>query len=529
MQFRAPINDILFTLKATFDELPGLDFETAEAIVRHFSIFAEEILAPLDQVGDLEGSHLEDSRVRVPSGFVDAYRAYIGQGWPGMAIPETYGGQGLPEPVVSALSEIMSGANHAFQMMVGVAPAAARAIIIHGTQAQKQLFLPRLVSGAWLATMCLTEPDAGSDLAAIRTRGRLVGGNWRIHGEKVFISGGDQDMSEGIVHLVLARTGEDDYGVRGLSLFVCPARREGNTPNGVRVTRLEHKLGLSGSPTCALSFDDAEAELVGAEGDGLSCMFNVMNPMRIDVALQGIAHAAAAAAYSRTYAEERTQGVRPGTGKRAAIATHGDVQRMLATQDALALGGRAMAYHAIAQLERSTLLTDFLVPICKVFCSDAGWEAADLAVQVFGGYGYLREYPPERILRNVRITRIYEGTNGIHAMTLVRRMLRLNERAALKEFEGAIVQEIDNSALVNDWRHATQAVFAIDDPGIVATPYMKLSGLVTFAAAWQRLEARIDLAPEPDRIRRLAHFVRRTMLPASAMWAAMCLDPPVAE
>ena len=290
--FTAPLDDILFTLThvAGADRTPDWDAEMAREIGTHFAAFAEGEIAPLDEPGDRQGCRLENGRVWMPDGFAQVYRSYAEQGWPGLTAPEDHGGQGMGALMLAITSEIFSGANHSLQMVTGLVPGAVRVLTSFGTEGQQARHIPGLASGETLATMCLTEPGAGSDLARIRCRAVQAGDGWQISGEKIFISGGDQDMSARILHLVLART--SDNGVKGLSLFLCPCTRADGTRNAVTVTRIEEKMGLHASPTCQLAFDGAEAELIGAEGQGLAAMFTVMNHARADVALQGVAHSA---------------------------------------------------------------------------------------------------------------------------------------------------------------------------------------------------------------------------------------------
>jgi alkylation response protein AidB-like acyl-CoA dehydrogenase len=318
-------------------------------------------------------------------------------------------------------------------MVTGLVPGAARTILSFGTEDQKSRFLTTLVSGQTLATMCLTEPGAGSDLSAIRTKAVPDGSGWAITGEKIFISGGDQDMSADILHLVLARIGVGE-GTRGLSLFLCPSDIAG-IRNAVSATRIEEKMGLHASPTCQMAFDGAKAELIGAPGAGLKAMFTMMNHARLDVALQGVAHAARAADLARAYATGRRQG-RDAAGQPVTIDRHADVARMIDECDALAIGGRALSHITLVAHELGGRgdFVEFMTPLCKFFCTEAGIRAADLAIQVMGGYGYLREYRAEQNWRDARICSIYEGANGIHARTLATRGVTLNGGAGARAF-----------------------------------------------------------------------------------------------
>ena len=493
--FVAPCDDILFSLR----HVAGMEDDLARDVLGHFAQFAEEVLAPLNAVGDAQGARLLEGRVRMPDGFAAAYRALADGGWQGLRAPEAFGGMDQSPLIAAAVSEVFSGANHALQMVCGLVPGAIETLRRFGTPAQQAAWIPRLASGAVLSTMCLTEAGAGSDLARIRTRAVHDGAAWRITGEKIFISGGDQDMSEGILHLVLARTDPTDHGTRGLSLFACPAGPD------VRVTRLEEKLGLHASPTCAMLFEDAPAELIGDAGQGLAAMFTVMNHARIDVALQGVAHAARAAQIARTYAEGRVQG-RRADGTDACLADHADVVRMLETQDRLALGARGMCHVALAEIHSGArpALVEFLTPVCKVFGSEAGIRVADIGIQVLGGYGYLTEYGIGQTWRDARITAIYEGANGIHARALVTRGLKGPGADQFADLLAALSG--DDAALAQarlDWCAARDRLRASTNPEAEAHDFMQATGQIFFAAVWARIAANAAHHPDPQRLTRL--------------------------
>ncbi|WP_444451925.1 acyl-CoA dehydrogenase family protein [Rhodobacter capsulatus] len=507
--FRAPTDDILFALQvARADALPGWDDDLARALIDHFASFAEAEIAPLDPVGDALGCRLENGQVHLPEGFPAAYRALIDQGWQKLALPEAIGGEGVPAPLAGAVSEIFSGACHALSMLTALVPGAVRVLMTHGTQAQQAAHLPDLVSGAALATMCLTEPGAGSDLAAIRTRARRTGDHWRIDGEKIFISGGGQNLSESILHLILARTGTMADGVKGLSLFL--ARSGGAVgANGISVARIEHKMGLHASPTCAMVFDGCEAELIGPEGEGLAAMFTLMNHARIDVALQGVAHAARATAIATAHALERVQG-RTSDGRIARLADHPDVRRMLDEGRRLTLATRAMCALTLVEIEAASRpdLLEFLTPLVKIAATEAGMRAADLGIQVLGGYGYLTEYRIEQTWRDARITAIYEGANGIHAGALAGRLLRRNAGAAGAAF-AAYVSEIapetpELARRLHDWQALRATLLLQPDPAERAWEFAQASIALFEAAVWARMEALAEAAPDPAEIRRLA-------------------------
>ena len=504
--FEAPTEEILFSLRhvAGVDRLSDWDEETARDILGHFAELAEGAIAPLNASGDAEGARLENGRVRMPEGFAGAYRLIAEGGWQGLTAPEEFGGMGLSPVIGAGVSEVFSGANHALQMVCNLVPGAISTLMRFGTEDQKASWIPRLAGGEVLSTMCLTEPGAGSDLSAIRSRALRDGEGWRIEGEKIFISGGDQDLSDGILHLVLARTGVPEDGVRGLSLFLCPGQP------GAKVTRIEEKLGLHASPTCHMVFDGAGAELVGAEGEGLKAMFTLMNHARLDVALQGTAHAERAARIARAYAGERRQGRLPD-GAAAMLADHADVRRMLDEQAILAMTARAMCHVTLVELEEGgrPALAEFLTALCKVFGSEAGIAAADLGIQILGGYGYLTEYGMEQVWRDARICAIYEGANGIHTRGLATRGLRPGGGA--EAFEDLVAELSDGDAgaaeALEAWRHARHWLGNAPDPTPHAEAfYRKTAGLLR-RAIWCRIGRVADRHPDPERIRHLADCV----------------------
>ncbi len=476
--FKAPVDDILFSLSkvAGASSLQGWDDDLARDIIGHFASLAEDKIAPLNAPGDREGCSLTDGAVQMPTGFRDAYGALAGGGWQGLTAPEDFGGMGQSALLAGAVSEIFSGANHSMQMVCNLVPGAVATLLRFGSEQQQQTWIPKLASGEALSTMCLTEPGAGSDLSRIRTKAETRGNCWAITGEKIFISGGDQDMSDDILHLVLARSGAANSGTKGLSLFLCSKSDAGNA---IRVARIEDKLGLHASPTCHMIFEDAPAQLIGEEGGGLAAMFTVMNHARIDVALQGVAHAARALAIAAAYAGERTQGRKPD-GTPAKLSDHADVRRMLDEQRDLVTTARAMAHIALVEMEKGTRpeLAEFLTPLCKFYCSEAGIKSADLGIQVLGGYGYLTEYGLSQTWRDARITSIYEGANGVHYLTLATRGLRLKGGAAADAFQ-SLVLDLAPLATISDrldrWKHARETVLASKDASHHAFDFAHLS------------------------------------------------------
>jgi alkylation response protein AidB-like acyl-CoA dehydrogenase len=463
--YKAPLREMRFVLDELLDarrlaELPGHDDATPDVIASVLAAgggFCEEVLAPLNQSGDEEGCRLENGIVRTPSGFREAYRAFAEGGWTGLAADPAYGGQGLPHTVSFAFEEMVAAANPAFGIYPGLSSGAVNALALHGSEAQKALYLPRLIDGRWSGTMCLTEPQCGTDLGLVRSRAEPQGdGSVRVTGGKIFISAGDHDLTENIVHLLLARLPDAPAGTRGLSLFLVPKRVPGpdGTPgprNRVDCTRLEHKMGIRAAATCALSFDGATGWLVGRPHKGMSAMFSMMNAARLAVGIQGLAIAERAYQSAAAYARERLQGRSPAGAKapdRPAdpLIVHPDIRRMLLTIKAQLEPARALAYWTGIELDIAARhpdaerrqaaddLVSLLTPIVKAALSDLGSEAANLALQVWGGHGYIRENGVEQLVRDARIAQIYEGANGIQALDLVGRKLGTGTGRLLRRF-----------------------------------------------------------------------------------------------
>jgi alkylation response protein AidB-like acyl-CoA dehydrogenase len=473
MTYRAPVADILFSLEhvagfaAAIEQgrFGDLDLATAQAVIGEAGKFATEAIAPLDVVGDREGARLANGVVVTPPGFREAYRRWAEAGWAGVTAKPEYGGMGLPHAVAAACNEMWSGASMGFALCPLLGEGAIGALEIYGAADQREVYLKRLVSGEWTGTMNLTEPQAGSDLSAVKTRAeRAPDGSYRLTGQKIFITYGEHDMADNIVHLVLARLPDAPPGTRGISLFLAPkflVNADGSLGrrNDLRCASIEHKLGIHASPTCVMIYGDsggATAYLVGEENRGLAAMFVMMNAARLGVGLQGVAIGEKAYQKALAYARERRQG-RAGAGGMSPIVEHPDVKRMLVTMKALVQGARAichltamaidLAAHADSAEaraeagERAALLT----PVAKAFSTDIGDEVASLGVQVHGGMGFIEETGAAQYLRDSRIAAIYEGTNGIQAIDLVQRKLPLSGGATLKrEIAGmrAIVAEV---------------------------------------------------------------------------------------
>ena len=488
----AALDDRLWSLEfAGAARIPGWDGALAREVAEHFETFAQQRIHPLDSAGDLQGCRLMEGRAYLPDGFAQAYRELAQAGWQGLTAPEEFGGQGLGPAVQALVSEAFSEACHALQMVAGLVPGAIRLLRQVATPDQQARFIPELASGAWLSTMCLTEPDAGSDLSRIRTRAIRGAADWHISGEKIFISGGDQDASENILHLVLARSGPE--GTRGLSLFACPAVLPDGSRNSIAVTRIERKMGLHGSPTCHMVFDQAKADLIGTAGQGLAAMFLLMNHARLDVGLQGVAHAAKAHAIARAYAHDRGQGRQPD-GTPAVLADHPDIQRLLNDMDRQILAARALAHLALVALESGEDdLAEFLTPMAKVAGSETGMRVTETAMQVLGGYGYLQEYRLEQAYRDARICAIYEGANGIQALTLATRGVAHAQGAQAEAFERYVEDIAKSSAdtllptALKEW-HALCALVRTA-PAETAPLFMQASIALAELAFWDRVTA----------------------------------------
>ncbi len=455
MTYRPSVKDIAFCLDHVFGmdkhygsaAFPDFDADLRDAVLEAAGQLAGDVLAPLNRVGDLNPSKLGGDRVVVAPGFLDAIKAYAEGGWYGVAADPAYGGQGLPKMLEQACFDMFHGANMAFTLLPTLSQGAIEAIHAHGTQAQKDLFLPRLISGQWSGTMNLTEPQAGSDLAALTTKAEPNGdGTYRITGQKIFITWGEHDGAENIVHLVLARLPDAPKGTRGISLFLCPKfllDSDGNpgARNSVKCVGLEHKLGIHASPTCVMAFEDATAELIGPPHGGLAAMFTMMNAARLAVGFEGVGVADAAWQKARAYAAERRQGRSLITGQDSAfIYDHPDVRLMLAVSKAKVEAARAICMATAAAIdearlggedaERAKRREDFLVPIAKAWATDVACEVASKGVQVHGGMGFIEETGAAQFYRDARIAPIYEGTNGIQAADLVGRKLGSDGTAA---------------------------------------------------------------------------------------------------
>ena len=466
----------------------AMEPEDTLAILEEAAKTAEGVLAPLDIPGDRTGARCENGVVTLPDGFAEAFSTYARAGWIGIAAAPEHGGQGLPEMLALAAFEPVSAANMAFGLCPMLTQDAIKVLEAHGTPDQQSRLLRPLIEGRWTGTMCLTEPQSGSDLSGVRSKAEPDAGGFRITGTKIYITYGEHGMAENILHLVLARLPDAPPGSAGISLFAVPKFRPDGSRNPVVCVSIEHKLGIHASPTCVMEFEAAHGELVGAPHRGLACMFAMMNAARLGVATQGVAVAERAFRRAADFAAGRVQGG-------GAIDGHPDVRRMLWTMRALALGGRLLTgYAAGADGERAALL----IPVAKAWCTDAGVEAASLGIQVHGGMGFVEDTGAAQHLRDARILPIYEGTNGIQAITLLKRGLLRDQGAAVT----ALLDEIDadTSALSGEVA-ATRAAAAWlrraepRDAEAGAHAFLQCVGLLTAAWLCHRILARKD-APE---------------------------------
>ncbi len=471
MSFTAATTDQLFAIRhdagmgdlAGHDRFAAASDDLVQAIVEGIGALAEGEFAPLNRIGDQQGAKLANGVVTLPAGFAEAYSAYVEQGWNAIAGPEAHGGQGLPFTLACAVLENLGTANFAFNLLPMLTVGAIESLHHHGSDAQKALYLPKLVSGAWSGTMNLTEPQAGSDVGALKTTATPItdgehAGKWLIKGTKIYITWGEHDLAENIIHLVLARTPGAPAGTRGISLFIVPkvlVNADGSLGprNDLRCSGLEHKLGINASPTCVMSFGDNDGcigEMVGAENAGMRAMFTMMNSARVNVGAQGVEIAERATQQAIYFARERIQSSRAGAADKTpvAIIEHPDVRRMILRMKALTQGARALLYYTAGQIDRGALgledaagRADLLVPLIKAWGTDIGCEVASIGIQVHGGMGFVEETGAAQHYRDARIAPIYEGTNGIQAADLVGRKLAMAGGDVLRSLMQDVIKD----------------------------------------------------------------------------------------
>lgn len=539
--YKAPLRDIQFVLFELLDvekhyqRLPAhqeMTRDLLDAVIEEAAKFAENVLSPLYQTGDEEGCSLSpDGVVTTPTGFKEAYQQYVENGWPAMSAPVALGGQGMPYSFGGVVNnELIGTANWAWSMYPGLSHGAKVTIETHGTEAQQQQFLPKMVEGHWTGTMCLTEAHCGTDLGLLRTKAEPnPDGSYRITGTKIFISAGDHDLAENIVHVVLARLPDAPAGTKGISLFIVPkfiptAEGEAGERNAVSCGSLEHKMGIHGSATCVLNFDEATGYLIGEPHRGLAAMFTFMNSARVGTAIQGLCSAERAYQGALAYARERLQmrslsGPKNPDAAADPIIVHPNVRRMLLTQKAFAEGGRALIYwlgtlldiihdgEPEAAKECEDLLS-FLTPIAKAFLTETGLEAASYGVQVFGGHGYIKQSGMEQIARDARIATIYEGTTGVQSIDLIGRKVLGSGGELLKKYTKIIHQfcknHADDAALAEfikplnaankelgelTMHIGDKAMANAEEAGAASVDYLMYCGYVVLAHMWAQMAA----------------------------------------
>ncbi|NQZ89186.1 MAG: acyl-CoA dehydrogenase C-terminal domain-containing protein [Colwellia sp.] len=544
LSYKAPITDIKFLFEDVFNfydhyqQYPEFEEATpdlVDAIFQECAKFCENELLPLNQSGDKEGCTFDNGKVTTPKGFKEAYQQYVDGGWQSLSHPVEHGGQGLPASLGMVKSEMMGTANWSWAMYPGLSHGAMNTVQVHGSEEQKEIYLTKLTEGTWTGTMCLTEPQCGTDLGQVKTKAEPnEDGTFNVSGTKIFISAGEHDLTENIIHIVLARLPNAPKGTRGISLFIVPKMavdEQGNVgeSNNVTCGSIEDKMGIKANSTAVLNFDNAKGVLLGEENKGLECMFTFMNTARVGTALQGICAAELAYQNSLLYAKERLS-MRSLTGTKKPelvadpIIVHPDVRKMLMTQKAITEGGRAMIYYTAKivddiemqkdekQRRRADNRLGFITPILKAFLTELGSESANHGLQIFGGHGFIKEWGMEQIVRDTRISTLYEGTTGIQALDLLGRKILLNRGKYLKHFTMEILSFCKDKSMISSNPHKRQMNKFIwplskavanwqkntirlslkarknrDVVGSASVDYLMYSGYITMAYFWAQM------------------------------------------
>ncbi len=575
--YKAPLRDMRFVINEVFNaeehlyQLPAfseVSDDLVDAVLEEAAKIAETLLLPLNQTGDQQGCQFHNGTVSTPKGFKAAYKTFAEGGWTSLTADPEYGGQGFPQMVNVLIEEMLCSSNVAFSLYPGLSHGAYYCIHSHANDELKQTYLPKIVDGTWAGVMCLTEAHCGTDLGLLRTKAiPQTNGSYKLTGSKIFITGGEQDLTENIIHMVLARTPDAPAGVKGISLFLVPkflVKDDGSlgARNGVHCGSIEHKMGIKGSSTCVMNYEDATGFLIGELNQGLSAMFTMMNTERLAIGLEGLGLAEIAYQNAATYAKERRQGRAADDTEASAsnadpIIVHPDVRRMLLTMKALNEGARALASWVAMQVDYSKYHTDettrnqaeaciaLLTPVVKAFFSDYGFDACNLGLQVYGGHGYVAEWGMEQFVRDARIAQIYEGANGIQALDLTRRKLIASKGKLLESFItpvqtflianrddaelAAFIQPLDGA--LQDLQTVSQWLLkaADSDPnaaGAASNDYLHLLGLVSLAFMWAQMAkvAQQQLANDNDGFYtaklQTARFFMQRLLPRTKALAA---------
>ena len=537
-EYKAPLRDMRFVMHEVFEaenvlqtlgSFEDVDRELIDQVLDEAARFSENVLFPLNQTGDQEGCSFNGGEVTTPTGFKEAYRQYSEAGWIGLDADPAYGGQGLPKVLGINVGEMVGTANTAWAMYPGLTHGAYNALAAHADDKTKNLYLPKMLEGTWSGTMCLTEAHAGTDLGIIRSKAEpLDDGSFLVTGQKIFISAGEHDMTENIIHLVLAKLPDAPAGSKGISMFIVPkylVNEDGSLGerNGIVCGSIEHKMGINGSATAVLNLDKARAYLVGEPHSGMKTMFTMMNTARLDTGMQGLTLGEVSFQNALSYAKDRVQsrslsGVKAGDKEADPIIVHADVRRMLLTQKAYNEGARALSNWLALQLDVESHHPDaearqdaadivaLLTPVAKAFMTDNGNAVCNLGMQVYGGHGYIKEWGMEQYVRDVRISQIYEGTNGIQALDLIGRKVLRDQGKMLKKFgkliEAFIVENASDEAmqefiqplakLGKEFPEITgnigkAAMGNPDEMGAAATDYLRLLGFLSYGYLWARM------------------------------------------